>query len=740
MNRLLLIFLLTLVVANIYGQNNAAKKFNLNFEEVENGLPIGWSTYGDSKYTTSLDSSVVQNGKYAVSIEFNGNAHDYCAWEYSIPNQYKGKKITLSGYIKTENVTDGFAGLWLRVEPFYYTWTDMRKKAVKGTTDWTKYEISVELDPEESNMLIVFGAMMVGKGKMWLDNIQISIDGQALDDLSPVKKKVFPADMDNQFDQGSGITISSMSNFQTENLKVLGLIWGFVKYYHPNVAKGKYNWDYQLFRIFPAVLGAESRKERDDLLIKWIKELGVFPKGKELKIKESSVKIQPDLEWIANSGFSEELTNILLKVKNAKRPKTHYYVDFQKGIRNPIFKNENPYSNPKIPDSGFRILALYRYWNIIQYYFPYRHLIEEDWKDVLEEFLPKFVHAQNRLEYTLEIQELVARVHDCHARLLFSDGGLLNYFGNRTPPINMKFVENKLVVTGLSKFGLETGLEVGDVILSVNNKPVQQMLDERLKYIPASNYPTKLRNITKDLLRTHDTLINIELNRDSVTYYKMLKTYTPMELMSDGKSWKPDTCFKMINNGIAYLNHGHLTIDYLSELWLQIAKSKGLIIDIRNYPKDFYVLNYLSNCLLATEFEFAKSTYGSIKTPGLFIFDNPMKAGFKNKNPYQGKVVILVNENTQSSAEFHTMVYRTHPNATVVGSTTAGADGNVSFIFLPGGISTQFSGIGIYYPDGTETQRVGIVPDVFIEPTIQGIKEGRDEVLEKAIAIIADQN
>jgi C-terminal processing protease CtpA/Prc len=49
---------------------------------------------------------------------------------------------------------------------------------------------------------------------------------------------------------------------------------------------------------------------------------------------------------------------------------------------------------------------------------------------------------------------------------------------------------------------------------------------------------------------------------------------------------------------------------------------------------------------------------------------------------------------------------------------------------------TMISGIGVYYPDGTETQRVGIVPDVECKPTIQGIREGRDEVLEKAIEII----
>jgi len=71
-----------------------------------------------------------------------------------------------------------------------------------------------------------------------------------------------------------------------------------------------------------------------------------------------------------------------------------------------------------------------------------------------------------------------------------------------------------------------------------------------------------------------------------------------------------------------------------------------------------------------------------------------------------------------------------------VGSTTAGADGNVSVILLPGGLRTSISGIGVYYPDGTETQRVGIIPDIIVKPTIKGIKEGNDEVLDKALELI----
>jgi len=109
--------------------------------------------------------------------------------------------------------------------------------------------------------------------------------------------------------------------------------------------------------------------------------------------------------------------------------------------------------------------------------------------------------------------------------------------------------------------------------------------------------------------------------------------------------------------------------------------------------------------------------------------------GKENTDYYKGKVLLLINETTLSQAEYTTMAFRVAPRATVIGSTTAAADGNVSPIVLPGGISTLISGIGIYYPDGRETQRVGILPDMVVRPTIKGIREGRDEVLERAVEV-----
>src|SRR5262249_4173719 len=100
---------------------------------------------------------------------------------------------------------------------------------------------------------------------------------------------------------------------------------------------------------------------------------------------------------------------------------------------------------------------------------------------------------------------------------------------------------------------------------------------------------------------------------------------------------------------------------------------------------------------------FVAFTHADYRHPGVFQSSGPaLIAGppVSTSTYYRGRVIILGDERTQSHAEFTMMALRTAPGATVVGSTTAGADGNVSLIALPGGLRTYFSGLGVFYADG----------------------------------------
>jgi hypothetical protein len=134
--------------------------------------------------------------------------------------------------------------------------------------------------------------------------------------------------------------------------------------------------------------------------------------------------------------------------------------------------------------------------------------------------------------------------------------------------------------------------------------------------------------------------------------------------------------------------------------------------------------------------------WNSVKNyPGYFgSFTTETGPAKPNPDRYKGRIVVLTNERTLSQAEFSCMALQASGRSTLIGSQTAGADGDISTLYLPGGITTSFTGMGVHYPDGRPTQGIGIVPDIECRPTIAGIRAGRDEVLERALRFIASGN
>jgi hypothetical protein len=549
--------------------------------------------------------------------------------------------------------------------------------------------------------------------------------------ISFVSCKHYSAENDKEFINKSGIRIEQYNSQTIENLTVLCKVWGFIKYYHPAVAEGKYNWDFELFRVMPLIINSKSEDERNRILSNWIKGLGRIKHSKEFTtLNPDSIKMYPDIDWIEDENKLGDVSRQLVKIKLAKRDSEKLdYIEFPMNDY-PFFKNEEAYSHLSFPDDGFRLLALFRYWNIIQYYFPYRYLIEENWQDMLPLFIPRFIDAKNGLEYRLILLNLIAKIHDTHANI-WNDPKLEEYIGRNIAPLEITFIENKAVVTLV--YGDDCLLKVGDVIVSANDVPIDSIIQRKLRYTPASNYSTQLREIASNLLRTNDNELTICYERNGKLLLDVLKVYSIKEIKIPDKYHQDKSCYQVLDNNISYIYLGSTQEGTIPDS----ISSKGMIIDLRCYPSSEKIEGYWDFLqLYPSSTGFAKLTYGNASHPGLFTYSETMEAGKDNPQYYKEKKIILVNELSQSHAEFMAMKYRCSPNTIVIGSITAGADGGVVSLTLPGGISTSISGSGVYYPDGRETQRIGIVPDIEVKPTIKGIREGRDEVLEKAIEII----
>lgn len=701
--------------------------YNFGAEKVVAGQPVGWNNKEVKGYRAYADSMVVHHGKYSVAIEQLSDASNFKAISVSFPKNFQGKKLTFKAFVKTEAVTSGFCALWARIDP-EVAFDNMARRSIKGTTDWTEYEIELDMKPEITTNIVV-GAMLIGGGKMWVDDISVQVDGKSVELLGTIDYASPPKAV------SSTISLANLTAQQMDNLNQLGLVWGYMKYYHPAVTSGKYDWDQELFKITPAVLKAGTNAERDAVLQSWV---AGYPCEKNfLKIHHMSKipgKLEPDLSWMGDQKMSSGLKKELEAFRYSERPAVLHYVTTNAtgGAR---FEHENPYVNIDFADDGYRMLALFRYWNMVHYFFPNRHLIDQDWKKVLPAYIPRFAAAKDQKLYLKTCESLIGEIQDTHAQVNSYHPVLELEKGIRTIPALLTFVDGKAVVCNYfqNEFEKNTKLKRGDVIKKVNGVAVDDLIREMISSTPASNYPTQLRDIGRRLMRTNANELSLTVESpNGNTWTENIPTYGLEEVDYMKPFEFRDTCFKMLDNGIAYISNGNLRSEYLPKIWESLKNAKGLIIDSRFYPHDYLVFT-LPKYLMPEFKPFVQYTQISTSEPGKFTFGVTEGNGQKNKNAFKGSIVILVNENTQSSAEYHAMAYRVHPRAVVMGSTTAGADGDVIDIELPGNVKTRFSGIGILYPDGRETQRVGIVPDIEVHPTIAGIRDGRDEVLERAM-------
>lgn len=336
--------------------------------------------------------------------------------------------------------------------------------------------------------------------------------------------------------------------------------------------------------------------------------------------------------------------------------------------------------------------------------------------------------ARDTPDWQTTLQGLICSIHDSHAYLYHP--GMVTRSPNSLP-LRVQFTEEKALLTGVGDH--VSGLQKGDVITAINKEPMAAIIKRRLPLTSASNYATQLDRIARSLFQTKDSVTELEYERTGEVNTVTLSTMPIKSAVVKDNS--PVVSWKKMGEDVGYIYPGNFKNSQMEEMIAGFKDTRGMIIDLRCYPSDNLMVS-LMPYILPESTPFVKFTIGSITDPGLFHMSNNTSVGKKNKAYYKGKVVILVNASTQSNAEFVTMGLRLAPDAVVLGSITAGADGNVTFFTLPGALQTDISGIGVYYPDGRETQRVGIVPDIVMEPTVKGMRENRDELLEKALSII----
>ena len=527
-----------------------------------------------------------------------------------------------------------------------------------------------------------------------------------------------------------------LSEAQIDQLALLAQVWGFTKYHHPLAVSGKRDWDAELFTLLPRIAAAKSRNHAASILNDWLIGLGPIQPCSPCAQIPADLHLQsPVPEWLDGGTVPEPLAATLKTIFDRRQKLgAQHYLKLAPDIRNALFINESGESgDPSDPKQ--RLLGLFRYWNAVLYWFPYRDVIARPWTGVLKDYVPLFARADEPPEYASVLRKLSTEIGDGHSSISMTapqpSGAAPSSETLCALPVGATFLDDRLTVERIAEPGTSP-LRLGDIVLAVDGRPIPTTYERIAPNIPASNESWRKKIGANFPLIGECGKVSLDVLRGG-KWMKIEAQRTPIDarwLFQHTHDLDGET-FQMLGD-VAYLKLSSIKAENVPTYMDRARSARGLVIDIRNYPSDFMPF-VLGPYLVDRPTLFSAITRPVIDTPGAFEWTatapiEPVEVDQRYTKP----VVVLVDELSMSQSEYTAMAFRAG-GATIIGSTTAGADGNVSTLQLPTGWKMNFTGLGIFYPDRRPTQRLGIVPDIHVRPTPEGIAAGRDEVLERAL-------
>ncbi len=405
-------------------------------------------------------------------------------------------------------------------------------------------------------------------------------------------------------------------------------------------------------------------------------------------------------------------------------------------LPDPVWRPDRTYEEMTDPSPEHRLLAVFRTWNIIDFFYPYKHLIG-DWDAVLPEFIERMEKTRGAEEYALTMAEMGVRVADSHT-VVEGHPDLTRLLGEAGVPVELRWIEGRYVVVELgdASGAPVPGLQRGDVVVAVDGKPVEERIARLRPYLAGSHEATLMYRLGGNLLRgpagstviltvsgTNGTTRDVKLTRALGVQGR----YLP----------RKGEIVRILPNNLGYVDLARLTVPEVGAMFETLKDTRGIVFDMRGYPNGtawsiaprLNVRNARGAAYFCRMQVSPQRANDMVDNRFCFVQPLPPTRGTK----YAGPTVMLIDERTISQAEHTGLFFEVANGTRFVGTPSAGANGDITYFTLPGGVRVRFTGHDVRHADGRQLQRVGLRPDVEAAPTIEGIRAGRDEVLERAV-------
>jgi C-terminal processing protease CtpA/Prc len=402
------------------------------------------------------------------------------------------------------------------------------------------------------------------------------------------------------------------------------------------------------------------------------------------------------------------------------------------------------YAATALPDQAHRALAAFRMWGTIAYLYPYKDLMHDDWDAALRVALADLRASATSLEYDLALAKMYAHLHDTHGFLTLP---AVREAYAMTPAFLARDVEAEPTIVRVDPVAAKRdGFAVGDVIETVDGEPVAARAARLRPYVVASTEQS-VREILDGgtgqvaLFAGPAGSTAVLRLRDAGGRVREVRTPRVPTIAALLSRTRPTV--DILPGNVGYADLQRLNVADVGATLQRFRSTRAIVFDLRGYPRG-------TASALAPHFAAKTVRAALFRTPvrrvpigapgtgdGLQFIDEtrdfyPMIAPEAPR--YTQPVVVIIDARAISHAEHTGLYLAASAHARFVGEPTVGANGDTTHFFLPGGVAANFTGQAVLHPDGTRLQRVGLIPDVKVSPTLHGVRSGEDELLAAGLS------
>ena len=733
---------------------------NADFEDVgEPGTLPGWfgNADGASGYRIVHAGRDGERGSRYARLEWTESAEPApfgTVLQSLDATELRNRRVRLTARVRLVEGAPKHLGMWLRVDRpggargFF---DNMADRPIYGAK-WAVY--AIEGDVAADAQRVTFGVLLEGKGIAEFDDIQLT-------DLGPATAAAPVAVPKRRFGPPRAEAIAgdeapaALSASGAENLAAFARVYGLVRWFHPTDAAASADWERVAIAAIPQVEAAGSAEELAAVI-----ENTFRPYAPELSVSASLPLEAKGLDALSGEVYRWKHTGLggtgraysSVRERIAASPARPFVsgevalhhrqpaqLRYRLPLTAPVVQDAAPVVAPRWdkPDSwtpaGFdrptRLAAVIAGWAMLQHFYPYWDTVDVDWNAVLRARLGEAATATDDIAFVPVLERLVEPIADGHGRIAYIstfDSGL---------PLDWKWVEGKLVITAAADFA--EGIAPGMVVETIDGVPVAEALEEEMAQVSGSVQGKRNVALLRERWFSSPVQRTLVVTTEAGETISVDVASAPGEQVKDIREARPQTVAEL-EPGILYVDLTRWNDGIFRENLDRLAQAEGIVFDLRGYPRGTFLWlehfirepgsspNFLAPVFVAPDGEARYPVNGDWK--------------LEPKQPHiPAKRVFLTDARAVSYSESILGTVQRNSLGPIVGSPTAGANGNRSDFLLPGGYGLSYTGMRVTNADGSLQHIRGVLPDVVAVPTLAGIRAGRDEVLEAGLAELKRQ-